>query len=138
MLTLIADASGGSEAGPVPSGYATRECRQSDTDPLGRLYFAAYDPGQACATVAEAAMLTVQRAPWPDTPDCPFVIELFTARAHRGRGLARWLVRSAMDTVHCTGEHALALRVASDNEPARGLYRSLGFRLWTPEQQRTG
>jgi N-alpha-acetyltransferase 10/11 len=168
-LTLIADVPHRTEAGPVPPGYRARECRRSDIDALGRLYFEAYDPGQASATVAEAvadieasfagkyghlwpdfslmlladqqpaaAILTVQRAPWPDTPDCPFVIELFTARAHRGRGLARWLVRSAMDVVADAGEQALALRVSGDNHTALALYRSLGFREWTLEQPLTG
>jgi N-alpha-acetyltransferase 10/11 len=169
-LTLLADVPHRTEAGRIPPGYTARECRRTDIDALGRMYFEAYDPGQACASLAEAvadveasfageysplwpgaspmlvtdqqqpaaAIMVVERAPWPDTPDCPFIIELFTARAHRRRGLGRWLIRAAMDAVATANRDQLALRVASDNDAALGLYRSLGFRQWTPEQPVTG
>ncbi len=71
-----------------------------------------------------AAIQVVRRAPWPDTPDCPFVVELFTARAHRRQGLARALLVGALNV---GGGTALALRVAADNDAAQGLYRGLGF-----------
>lgn len=177
-LTLIADArptlpdQGLSEPGPpdpVPPGYRTRPCRRADTTALARLYFEAYEPGQACASVAEAvadieatwageygelwpeaslvapatapdgglagAVLVVRRAPWSDTPDCPFVIELFTARADRRRGLARGLLRATLGVVADAGHHQLALRVAADNTAALALYRSLGFREWSREHR---
>jgi ribosomal protein S18 acetylase RimI-like enzyme len=138
---------------------------------LGRLYFEAYEPGEACASLAEAeadiraafageygelwpaaslvaisggsvsggsvsggsvsggsvvaAIQVVRRAPWPDTPDCSFAIELFTDRAYRRRGLGRALVLGAMAV---TGQ--LALRVSPDNTAALALYRSLGFTDW--------
>src|SRR3954470_2680042 len=38
-------------------------------------------------------VLTVVKAPWSDTPDCPFVIELFTAGEQRRRGIARALMQ---------------------------------------------
>lgn len=79
------------------------------------------------------AVMTVRRAPWDDTPDCPFIIELFTARDHRRRGLGRLAVTSCMRTVAAAGEQAVALRVAVDNRAALALYRSLGFARW-PEQ----
>lgn len=66
------------------------------------------------------ALLVVERAPWPDTPDCPFVIELFTARSHRRRGIAKLLLST------CCGV-TVALRVDPTNEPAVHLCRSLGF-----------
>jgi GNAT superfamily N-acetyltransferase len=65
------------------------------------------------------ALLVVERAPWPDTPDCPFIIELFVAPAHRRRGLARALLETVGTQV--------ALRVADDNIAARRLYESVGF-----------
>lgn len=74
-----------------------------------------------------AAIMTVRLAPWDNTPDCPFIIELFTERDHRRMGLARHLVRHCLATVTATGENAIALRVADDNAPARSLYESLGF-----------
>lgn len=77
-----------------------------------------------------AAILTVHRAPWEGTPDCPFVVELFTAHAHRRRGLAHAALAHALAATHAAGETALALRVTADNTPALALYRSLGFTPW--------
>jgi ribosomal protein S18 acetylase RimI-like enzyme len=70
-----------------------------------------------------SAVQVVRRAPWPDTPDCPFVIELFTDRGHRRRGLGRTLIVAALEVVRAP----LALRVADDNGAALHLYRSLDF-----------
>jgi ribosomal protein S18 acetylase RimI-like enzyme len=78
-----------------------------------------------------AAIQIVKRAPWPDTPDCPFAIELFTARAHRRRGIARSLVLAALEVIARAGQPQLALRVSPDNQAAQSLYRSLGFRDWS-------
>lgn len=162
MLTLIAAIPTAVEAPRPPHGYTLRPCRQSDIPDLGHLYFESYDPGVACATLAEAiadieaafagaygelwqeasqvavapdeqpvsAIQIVRRAPWEDTPDCPFITELFTARSHRRRGLARALVQSSM-AVLAGAEHAnVALRVDEDNTPALILYESLGFHAW--------
>ena len=65
------------------------------------------------------ALLVVERAPWPDTPDCPFIIELFTAPINRRQGLARALLATATTQV--------ALRVSDDNVAAQRLYESVGF-----------
>lgn len=80
------------------------------------------------------AILTVRQAPWERTPDCPFIIELFIDKSHRRRGLGRSLVQMCMATVSGSGEQAVALRVADDNNAARALYKSLGFVEWHPEQ----
>lgn len=80
-----------------------------------------------------AAIQVVRWAPWTDTPDGPFVIELFTARPHRRRGLARALLERAMRVVAAANATHLALRVDEDNVPALALYRGLGFRAWTAE-----
>jgi N-alpha-acetyltransferase 10/11 len=77
-----------------------------------------------------AAVLTVRRPPWDDTPDCPFIIDLFTDRAHRRRGLARALIGSVLSQAASAGESGVALRVRPDNMPALDLYGSLGFRVW--------
>ena len=75
-----------------------------------------------------AAIQVVRRAPWPGTPDCPFVIELFTARGHRRRGLARGLIVGALHAVTENDDGPrLALRVSPDNDAALRLYRDLGF-----------
>jgi GNAT superfamily N-acetyltransferase len=65
------------------------------------------------------ALLIVDRAPWPDTPNCPFIIELFTTPRHRRRGLARALLATTSTEV--------ALRVSDDNLPVLQLYESVGF-----------
>lgn len=66
------------------------------------------------------ALLVVERAPWPDTPECAFIIELFTARSHRRRGIAKLLLASCATAT-------VALRVEDDNAPALALYRAFGF-----------
>ena len=66
------------------------------------------------------ALLVVERAPWPDTPDCPFIIELFTAPTHRRQGIAKLLLNQ------CAGA-TVALRVQDNNTPALALYRNAGF-----------
>lgn len=82
-----------------------------------------------------AAILTVRRAPWDDTPDGPFVIELFTDRAHRWRGLARRLVGDCLTAARDAGEEAVGLRVDAENVAARALYASLGFVPWPQEER---
>ncbi len=91
------------------------------------------EPHDSCpgpAPTLAAAIVTVHRAPWEDVPDCPFVIELFTAPSHRRQGLARATLSHALAATLAVGYHALALRVASDNTPARSLYGRLGFTPW--------
>ena len=78
-----------------------------------------------------AAVLTVHRAPWDDTPRCPFVVEIFTDRAHRRRGVASHLLERCLAEVAAHEEaRALALRVRSTNEAALALYSAFGFRRW--------
>jgi ribosomal protein S18 acetylase RimI-like enzyme len=75
-------------------------------------------------------VLTVARAPWSDTPDCPFVIELFTAAEHRRRGIGRALAQHVLAAAARADASAVALRVAVDNPAARALYAGLGFVAW--------
>lgn len=76
------------------------------------------------------AVLTVRRAPWDDIPDCPFIIEVFTAGEHRRRGLARAALTHVAAVISAAGENTMALRVGTDNVAALSLYRSLGFHAW--------
>ncbi|MGH3097217.1 MAG: GNAT family N-acetyltransferase [Streptosporangiales bacterium] len=160
-LLLVADTRSDDSAGAIGStgSYRLRLCRRSDLDALGKLYFEAYDPGIAAATVDEAvadmhatfageygelwmeaspvavdhdgrivgAVQTVHRAPWNDVPDCPFVIELFTARDQRRRGIARALLSAAIAKSTGAGCRQIALRVEADNAAALALYTGLGF-----------
>ena len=77
-------------------------------------------------------VITVTRAPWSDTPDCPFVIELFTADGQRRRGIARALMQHVLGAAAGADATAVALRVAVDNVAARALYGGLGFVAWPP------
>ncbi len=131
-----------------------RRVRPADTEEVAVLYHAAYDGawsmreaiddilgnfGGRCGQLLEGASLvavhrtsrrilgavfTVTGAPWPETPQGPFVIDLFSAKAFRRQGIARALMLAAMAA--SPGE-TMALRVEDDNEGALTLYRSLGF-----------
>jgi len=81
-----------------------------------------------------AAVLVVERAIGDDTPEAPFIIELFTDRDHRRRGLAEDLVLATMDTLFNAGQQDVALRVEASNSAALALYLSLDFRRWSPEE----
>lgn len=74
-----------------------------------------------------ATALSVWRAPWPDTPDAPFVVELFTDPAHRRRGHAERLLAAVACAGSVAGQHVIGLRVAASNGPALSLYGSVGF-----------
>ncbi|MGH8911512.1 MAG: GNAT family N-acetyltransferase [Acidimicrobiia bacterium] len=77
-----------------------------------------------------AAVMAVRRAPWEDTPNCPFIVEVFVAAGHRRRGLARMGLRRSFEVIAEADEEAVSLRVDEDNTAARELYRSLGFIRW--------
>lgn len=55
------------------------------------------------------------------------VITLDVLPAFRRRGLGRWLMDLAMEAMAEEGYTAVYLEVDADNEPALGLYRSLGL-----------
>jgi N-alpha-acetyltransferase 10/11 len=75
-----------------------------------------------------AALLAVHRARWDDTPDGPFITDLFTDPGFRRQGLARVLVTRCLDEVHRSARRCVALRVESGNASAVDLYQSFGFR----------
>lgn len=112
------------EASATPE-EAVADIRAAFAGGYGELWPAASPVATTADGGLVAAIQVVRRAPWPDTPDRPFVVELFTARAHRRRGLARALIAGALAVV---GGAGLALRVSADNAAALRLYRDLGFR----------
>jgi ribosomal protein S18 acetylase RimI-like enzyme len=75
-----------------------------------------------------AALLAVHRAPWDDTPDCPFITDLFTDPEFRRNGFARVLMEHCLTEANGSVRPRVALRVDSENAPAVRLYESLGFR----------
>lgn len=81
-----------------------------------------------------AAIMVVERSVQKDTPEAPFIIELFTDRSHRRQGLAEELVIACMDRLFHAGYHEVALRVDSENSAAMALYLSLDFQRWYPEE----
>ncbi|HEY8294906.1 MAG TPA: GNAT family N-acetyltransferase [Micrococcaceae bacterium] len=80
-----------------------------------------------------AAVMVVERATYEDTPDAPFILELFTDRDHRRRGLAEQLVLASMDALFNAGYKEVALQVDETNSAALALYLSLDFRRWSPD-----
>jgi ribosomal protein S18 acetylase RimI-like enzyme len=56
------------------------------------------------------------------------ISDVYVAPASRGQGLGRALVQAAIAKIRDAGLHGVSLNVASGNEAARRLYRSLGFR----------
>ncbi|MCP4306281.1 MAG: GNAT family N-acetyltransferase [bacterium] len=110
---------------------ATDDIKASFEGEYGDYWFEASPVVEADGRILSAVM-TVRRAPWDDTPYCPFIIELFTASEHRRIGLARLVVEHCLTTIRDSEDTAVALRVAEDNTPARALYDSLGFTTWQP------
>ncbi|BBX02851.1 GNAT family N-acetyltransferase [Mycolicibacterium moriokaense] len=64
-----------------------------------------------------------------ENPDSVYLYSLWLDPAARGRGLARHLVAAAVDWAREQRARTITLRVASDNAPARAVYRSLGFAI---------
>jgi ribosomal protein S18 acetylase RimI-like enzyme len=53
--------------------------------------------------------------------------DLYVASGHRGQGVGRALVTRVLDDARAAGVPRISLQTESDNDAARGLYRSLGF-----------
>jgi ribosomal protein S18 acetylase RimI-like enzyme len=149
----------------LPQGYDIRPVEENDAPALADLYLAAYSreiiqdlaaaeeemrqtfSGEYGPLLAElspvvtatgqvaATILTVARAPWPDTPAGLFLIEVITHPHHRRRGLARAGLRWVATRAQAQGFGTLALRVEAGNSGALALYRALGFRDWLPEAE---
>ena len=82
------------------------------------------------APVAGAGLTVL---PWPPGPHYPggrvgFVYNVYTAPAHRRRGLARQLMAVIHDWCRAEGLSSLALNASQDGQP---LYRTLGYAVAT-------
>jgi ribosomal protein S18 acetylase RimI-like enzyme len=53
--------------------------------------------------------------------------DLYVASERRGQGVGRTLVTRVLDDARAAGVPRISLQTESDNDAARGLYRSLGF-----------
>lgn len=157
QLTLISEPGRNVSAGALPPGAVARPIEEADLDRLGHLYWASYPRGEvgtladavadvqaswdgeygrwvhdASLLVEEegapvAAVLVVDRPPWPDVSDLVFIIDIFTDAGRRGRGFAAHLMAASLSAVDPA--RAVGLRVESENAAAVRLYDKLGFRL---------
>jgi ribosomal protein S18 acetylase RimI-like enzyme len=75
----------------------------------------------------------VRKAPWPDTPDCPFIIEQSTNPERRRLELARTVVQHCLTLARQERVTQVGLRVADTNLAARTLYASFAFVPWEPD-----
>jgi len=64
-----------------------------------------------------------------------YLYSLWLDPAARGQGLARPLVAAAVDWARARRARTVTLRVAADNELARGVYESLGFTVAAAENR---
>jgi ribosomal protein S18 acetylase RimI-like enzyme len=143
-----------------PPGYHLRCATGQDRTGLADLYFAAYSrdivqdhaaavdeieetfrgeygqldlmasPVLVSLDVIAGAVLTVEEAPWQDTPPGPFIIEVMVHPDHRRLGLAECMMKATAERLAARGKQTMALRVLSDNVKALALYKNLGFDTW--------
>jgi ribosomal protein S18 acetylase RimI-like enzyme len=108
---------------------ALKELEQTFEGEYGRLDLRA-SPVALCENEIVGSVMTVEEAPWDDTPPGPFIIEVMVHHNHRRRGLAAYLIKAAAEALAAQGKQTAALRVMSGNEKALRLYRTLGFTAW--------
>ena len=143
---------------PEVEGYAVRSVVPGDRAALVKLYYTSYtrdavvDMDDARDDMAKSfegefgvldtdaslvatngkrlvgSILTVENAPWWDTPPGPFIINLFVHPDSRRQGLAFYMIVAAARELARKGKKTAALRVMSDNTGAMCLYERLGFR----------
>jgi ribosomal protein S18 acetylase RimI-like enzyme len=72
------------------------------------------------------AVLRLRPALWSTALEC-YLAELYIAPAHRGHGLGRALMESAIALARARGADYMDLGTAETDTAARALYESLGF-----------
>lgn len=72
------------------------------------------------------AVLRFRAAIWSDAPEC-YLAELYVVPRHRGRGLGRALMQTAIDVARARGADHMDLGTSEDDVAARALYESLDF-----------
>lgn len=102
---------------PIGDGTVRADLEDPGVPPGGLAVLRAPD-GSACGTM---------RAERDVDPECLSIGALSVDREHRGRGLGRFLLRSAAALGRREGFRTLSLSVNALNENALGLYESEGF-----------
>jgi ribosomal protein S18 acetylase RimI-like enzyme len=72
------------------------------------------------------AVLRFRASIWSDALEC-YLAELYVVPQHRGKGLGRALLQTAMDVAQTHGADHMDLGTSEDDVAARSLYESLGF-----------
>ena len=72
------------------------------------------------------ALMRFRPAVWSDGLDA-YLEELYVAPAHRGHGMGRALLETAIETARRAGARRMDLGTAETDTAARGLYESCGF-----------
>ncbi|HEX2160752.1 MAG TPA: GNAT family N-acetyltransferase [Thermoleophilaceae bacterium] len=72
------------------------------------------------------AVLRFRPAIWSEALEC-YLAELYVVPAHRGHGLGRALMESAIELARSEGANYMDLGTSEDDTAARALYESLGF-----------
>ena len=61
--------------------------------------------------------------------DEPLVSEIFTRKTYSGKGIAAFLLRKSIQSLHNLGHERLVLYVHPSNVCALSLYRKIGFTI---------
>jgi ribosomal protein S18 acetylase RimI-like enzyme len=72
------------------------------------------------------AVLRFRASIWSDALEC-YLAELYVVPQHRGIGLGRALLQTAMNVARAQGADHMDLGTSEDDVAARSLYESLGF-----------
>lgn len=90
-------------------------------------FWPAASPAAWMGAELAGAVQSVRRPSWPDAPDCPWLIDVFTDPRYRRTGIAGGLIAAACRAMRAAGEQRIGLTVDDGNDAALALYRSLGF-----------
>lgn len=91
--------------------------------PLGAFYVV-YEGGRPIASGAWRRRRDVTAY---DTDDAAEVKRMFVTASHRGRGLARWVLRHLEDTAREAGARVMILETGTAQPEAMALYESEGY-----------
>jgi ribosomal protein S18 acetylase RimI-like enzyme len=72
------------------------------------------------------AVLSFRPSLWTEALEC-YLAELYVVPGHRGRGLGRALLDTALELARGTGADYICLATSEDDVAARSLYESSGF-----------